>query len=65
MRWARSLYLPMLSWALNRRAIVVTISAVLIIAAVASVSLLGREFMPVMDEGAFDMDIQLAAGHVA
>ena len=62
MQCAHKLYLPVLSWALNRRALVVSISAVLIIAAVASVSLLGREFMPVMDEGAFDMDIQLAPG---
>jgi heavy metal efflux system protein len=62
MRFAQKVYLPMLSWAMSRRSIVVTISAFLIIAAVASVSLLGREFMPVMDEGAFDMDIQLAPG---
>ena len=62
MTWANNLYLPMLTWALSRRAIVVTISAVLIIAALASVSFLGKEFMPVMDEGAFDMDIQLAPG---
>ncbi|MCX5634681.1 MAG: CusA/CzcA family heavy metal efflux RND transporter [Planctomycetota bacterium] len=62
MKWAKSIYLPMLSWAMGRRAIVVSISAVLIIVAVASVPLLGREFIPVMDEGAFDMDIQLPPG---
>jgi len=62
MKWAQKAYLPVLSWAMSRRAIVVSISAVLIVAAVASVSLLGREFMPVMDEGAFDMDIQLPPG---
>ncbi|HEY5139852.1 MAG TPA: efflux RND transporter permease subunit, partial [Methylococcales bacterium] len=62
MKWAKGIYLPMLSWAMGRRTIIVSISAVLIIVAVASISLLGREFIPVMDEGAFDMDIQLAPG---
>ena len=62
MKWAKSIYVPMLRWTMDRRAIVVSISAVLIILAVASISLLGREFIPVMDEGAFDMDIQLPPG---
>jgi cobalt-zinc-cadmium resistance protein CzcA len=62
MKWAKGTYLPMLNWAMGRRAVVVSISAVLIIAAVTSISLLGREFIPVMDEGAFDMDIQLSPG---
>jgi len=51
-----------LYWALRRRAIVVAVSAVLILTAVASVPYLGREFIPIMDEGAFDMDIQLPPG---
>jgi cobalt-zinc-cadmium resistance protein CzcA len=62
MKWAKSIYLPLLNRAMSRRTIVVSVSAVLIIAAVASISLLGREFIPVMDEGAFDMDIQLPPG---
>jgi len=62
MRWAKSRYLPLLNWAMGRRTKVVAISVVLIFLAVASISLLGREFIPVMDEGAFDMDIQLPPG---
>lgn len=62
MKWARRIYLPALSRAMGRRAVVISVSMALIIAAVASLSLLGREFIPVMDEGAFDMDIQLPPG---
>lgn len=62
MRWAQNLYLPVLSWALTRRAIVVISSGILITLAAVSIPLLGREFMPVMDEGAFDMDIQMPPG---
>jgi cobalt-zinc-cadmium resistance protein CzcA len=62
MKWAKSTYLPVLSRAMKRRTVVIAVSAVLIVAAVAGLSLLGREFMPVMDEGAFDMDIQLPPG---
>jgi cobalt-zinc-cadmium resistance protein CzcA len=62
MKWAKNIYLPVLGRAMNRRTVVIAVSAVLIVAAVASLSLLGREFMPVMDEGAFDMDIQLPPG---
>ena len=62
MRWAHRYYTPMLGWALRRRGTVVVISVVLIAASVASVPYLGKEFIPVMDEGAFDMDIQLPPG---
>ena len=62
MQWVGRRYLPVLYWALRRRAIVVAVSAVLILTAVASVPYLGREFIPIMDEGAFDMDIQLPPG---
>jgi cobalt-zinc-cadmium resistance protein CzcA len=62
MQWVGRRYLPVLYWALRRRAIVVAVSAVLILTAVASIPYLGREFIPIMDEGAFDMDIQLPPG---
>jgi cobalt-zinc-cadmium resistance protein CzcA len=62
MKLAMRAYLPMLSWALSRRAAVVAISVIVLVAAFASVPYLGREFVPIMDEGAFDMDIQLPPG---
>jgi cobalt-zinc-cadmium resistance protein CzcA len=59
---AKKLYLPVLEWSLKRKPTVVSISALLIIAALLCVPYLGKEFVPIMDEGAFDMDIQLPAG---
>jgi cobalt-zinc-cadmium resistance protein CzcA len=52
----------MLKWAMSRRAAVVAISIALLVITLASVPWLGREFVPIMDEGAFDMDIQLPPG---
>jgi cobalt-zinc-cadmium resistance protein CzcA len=62
MKAAMRAYLPMLNWAMSRRAAVVAISIALLVIALASVPWLGREFVPIMDEGAFDMDIQLPPG---
>jgi cobalt-zinc-cadmium resistance protein CzcA len=59
---AKKLYLPALEWSLKRKPTVVGISALLIIAAIVCVPYLGKEFVPIMDEGAFDMDIQLPPG---
>jgi cobalt-zinc-cadmium resistance protein CzcA len=59
---ARKLYLPVLEWSLKRKPMVVCISTSLIIAAMICVPHLGKEFVPIMDEGAFDMDIQLPPG---
>ncbi|MEW6544634.1 MAG: CusA/CzcA family heavy metal efflux RND transporter [Nitrospirota bacterium] len=51
-RWARRLYAPVLSRALERRGLVVTGSALLLIGTVALTPFLGREFIPILDEGA-------------
>ena len=59
---AKKLYSPALEWSLKRKPTVVIISALLIVAAMIGVPHLGREFVPIMDEGAFDMDIQLPPG---
>jgi cobalt-zinc-cadmium resistance protein CzcA len=62
MKAAMRAYIPMLNWAMRRRSAVVAISIALLTIALASVPWLGREFVPIMDEGAFDMDIQLQPG---
>ena len=59
---ARRLYLPLLTWALRRRGIVVAGAGVVLLAALLAAPRLGTEFLPVMDEGAFDMDVQLIPG---
>ena len=59
---ARKAYLPLLRWSLRRRAVPVVVSIVLLGGALALVPRLGTEFMPIMDEGAFDMDFQFLPG---
>ena len=59
---ARRLYLPLLGFALRRRVVVVAAALLALVAAAALVPRLGTEFLPVMDEGAFDMDVQLIPG---
>ena len=59
---AKRLSLPLLAFALRRRVVVVTAAVVALAGAAILVPRLGTEFVPVMDEGAFDMDIQLIPG---
>jgi cobalt-zinc-cadmium resistance protein CzcA len=62
LEWIKKVYL----WALNLRmrlpVLIVAESVVLIFAAVLLIPRLGTEFIPVMDEGAFDMDFNLIPG---
>jgi heavy metal efflux system protein len=62
MRWARKAYTPLLGWAMRRRALVVSSALALFVAASVVASFLGTEFIPIMDEGSFDMDVQLLPG---
>ncbi|HEX9902660.1 MAG TPA: CusA/CzcA family heavy metal efflux RND transporter, partial [Acidobacteriota bacterium] len=61
-RLARRVYLPVLRLALRAKAAVLLATAALLAAALFLIPRLGTEFIPVMDEGAFDMDIQLLPG---
>ena len=62
LRAAKKAYLPVLKFGLRRKAVVVGSAVLLLAAAVAVIPRLGTEFLPVMDEGAFDMDFQLLPG---
>ena len=62
LRAAERAYLPVLKFGLRRKAVVIGAAALLLAAAVAIIPRLGTEFLPVMDEGAFDMDFQLLPG---
>ncbi len=62
LRGAKRLYLPVLRFALKRKAVVIGAALLMLAAAVAVIPRLGTEFLPVMDEGAFDMDFQLLPG---
>ncbi|RPJ64034.1 MAG: efflux RND transporter permease subunit, partial [Acidobacteria bacterium] len=58
----RRVYRPALGWTLGHRAVVIAMGGVLVAGAMALVPRLGTEFLPIMDEGAFDMDVQLLPG---
>jgi cobalt-zinc-cadmium resistance protein CzcA len=60
--WAIRLYRPVLRWALGHRFAVVGVAALSLAAGAVAVPRLGTEFLPVMDEGAFDMDLQMLPG---
>ncbi|MGA2363335.1 MAG: CusA/CzcA family heavy metal efflux RND transporter [Candidatus Aminicenantales bacterium] len=62
LRAAKKAYLPVLRFGLRRKALVIGAAVLLLAAAVAVIPRLGTEFLPVMDEGAFDMDFQLLPG---
>jgi len=61
-RGAKRLYLPALRWSLGHKLIVLFIAAALLAGSLYLLPRLGTEFMPIMDEGAFDMDIQFLPG---
>ncbi|MCU7500972.1 MAG: efflux RND transporter permease subunit [Bacteroidota bacterium] len=59
---AKKIYFPLLNWSLSRKKVVVSSAVALVAVALIMLSQIGTEFMPVMDEGAFDMDVQLLPG---
>jgi cobalt-zinc-cadmium resistance protein CzcA len=59
---AKKAYLPVLRWGLGHKAAVVAASLLLLAGAAALIPRLGTEFMPIMDEGALDMDVQFLPG---
>ena len=59
---AQKAYLPVLRWSLRHSAPVIAVAVALLVGAVLLVPRLGTEFMPVMDEGALDTDIQFLPG---
>ena len=59
---AKKAYLPVLRWGLRRKALVVAAAVVLLALTAALIPRLGTEFMPIMDEGALDTDMQFLPG---
>jgi cobalt-zinc-cadmium resistance protein CzcA len=50
-RWAKKSYLPLLDWALERKRLVIGIALALLLGSLALFPLLGKEFMPQLQEG--------------
>jgi len=62
MRWAKNVYTPLLAWAMRRQGLVISSAVALLVSALLVFASLGTEFIPIMDEGSFDMDVQLLPG---
>ena len=62
MRLIRKLYLPMLQYGMKKKTLVLSGACVLLVLSLVTVPRLGTEFIPIMDEGAFDMDVALLPG---
>jgi len=62
LKGAKRIYLPLLGWGLKTKFLIPFLALILLAAAVLLLPQLGTEFIPIMDEGAFDMDIQLLPG---
>ncbi len=62
MKYAKKCFIPLLDWSLKKKYIVLSIATVFFVAALFFSTKLGTEFIPIMDEGAFDMDVQMLPG---
>ena len=62
LRWANKLYLPALTFAMKKKWVVMGIASLLLIITILLIPNLGSEFIPIMDEGAFDMDVRMLPG---
>ncbi|MDK2741669.1 MAG: efflux RND transporter permease subunit [Nitrospira sp.] len=51
-RWMRQGYLPVLRWTLRHRGLVLTGSIIIVLSSLALVPFVGREFIPLLEEGA-------------
>jgi len=59
---AKRVYLPLLRWGLRHKPYLVAVAIMLLAGTAALIPRLGTEFMPIMDEGALDADIQFLPG---
>lgn len=62
MKYAQRGYLPLLEYAMNRKKVILGIAGVLLAGSLFLATRLGTEFIPIMDEGSFDMDVSMLPG---
>ena len=62
MRPVKKLYVPVLAYTMKNRKLVLAAAGVFLAASLVIIPWLGTEFVPIMDEGAFDMDVSLLPG---
>ncbi|MCK6614244.1 MAG: CusA/CzcA family heavy metal efflux RND transporter [Ignavibacteriaceae bacterium] len=62
MQFAGGIYIKMLDWTIDKKGVLLSMAAILLLVSIFLISRLGTEFIPVMDEGAFDADVALLPG---
>jgi heavy metal efflux system protein len=62
MGFARKRYLPLLAMSMKNKKAIIGASVVALLLSLGLFAKLGTEFIPIMDEGAFDMDVSLPPG---
>lgn len=62
MKYALKFYVPMLEFAMRKKAVILVSGGVLLFISLLLFTRLGTEFIPTMDEGSFDADIALLPG---
>ena len=60
MKPVRKIYLPVLQYTMKKRKPVLVTAGVFLLLSLFVIPRLGTEFIPIMDEGAFDMDVSLS-----
>ncbi|MCS6302140.1 MAG: efflux RND transporter permease subunit [Nitrospira sp.] len=50
-RWMKQRYVPVLQWTLRRRGLILSISTAIVLCSLALVPFVGREFIPLLEEG--------------
>ena len=61
-KYAKKFYLPVLQYTMEKKFTVLVIAGIFLMLALFLSTRLGTEFIPIMDEGAFDMDVALLPG---
>ncbi|MGE5400999.1 MAG: efflux RND transporter permease subunit [Ignavibacteriales bacterium] len=62
MKYIQKIYLPLLKYCMQKRKVILSIAGVFLIISFLIIPYLGTEFIPIMDEGSFDMDVSLLPG---
>jgi len=62
MKQAKKIYTPLLEYVMRKKIVILSTAGLFLIAALFLFTQLGTEFIPTMDEGAFDMDVALLPG---
>lgn len=62
MKYAKKFYLPLLEYVMKKKIMVLSIAGVFLVISLFLFTRLGTEFIPIMDEGAFDADVALLPG---